>query len=111
MPVMNLLPLGTVIDGKSSSPGWEKLRFMVTGYFPVVKATGVYLDYTVTPWPLGYVNIDDGTQKMFYSCNEDVIGSIDFVGAVDECAKERTDWLYSEAIAREDVCVGRDRPL
>ena len=61
MPVMNLLPLGTVIDGKASSPGWEQLRFMVTGYFPVVKDTGVYFDYTVTPWPLGYVNIDDGT--------------------------------------------------
>ena len=103
MPVMSLLPLGTVIDGKSSSPGWEQLRFMVTGYFPVVKDTGVHFDYTVTPWPLGFVNIDDGTQKMFYSCNEEAIGSVDFLGAVDECAKENVDWVYGEARSREDV--------
>ena len=103
MPTMSLLPLGTVIDGKASSPGWEQLRFMVTGYFPVVKDTGVHFDYTVTPWPLGYVNIDDGTQKMFYGCNEEAIGSIDFLGAVDECAKENVDWVYAEARRREDV--------
>ena len=103
MPVMSLLPLGTVIDGKSSSPGWEQLRFMVTGYFPVVKDTGVHFDYTVTPWPLGFVNIDDGTQKMFYSCNEEAIGSVDFLGAVDECAKDNVDWVYGEARSREDV--------
>ena len=103
MPVMHLLPLGTVIDGKSSSPGWEQLRFMVTGYYPVTKTDGECLDYTVTPWPLGYVNIDDGTQKMFYSCNEDAIGSVDFLGAVDGYAKEKTDSFYGEALGRKDL--------
>ena len=40
---------------------------------------------------------------MFYSCNEEAIGAVDFLGAVDECAKENVDWVYAEARSREDV--------
>ena len=63
MPEMSLLPLGTVVDGKGSGPGWGQLRFMVAGYFPVVKSDGDCLDCTAAPWPLGCVDIDDGTKK------------------------------------------------
>ena len=63
MPEMSLLPLGTVVDGKGSGPGWGQLRFMVAGYFPVVKSDGECLDCTAAPWPLGCVDIDDGTKK------------------------------------------------
>lgn len=102
MPVLHLLPLGTIVDGEDPAPGWENLRFMITGYYPRVVGSDRYLDYVVTPWPLGYINIDDGSRKMFYSCNEDAIKTVDFIGAVDESLKEKTDWYYEDSLHREE---------
>ena len=102
MPKLRLLPLGTVIKGKDPAPGWEKLRFMVVGYFPIARETRECFDYVMAPWPLGYVNYEDGTRKRFYSCNEDAIGAIEFLGAVDEELKKMTDWFYQDAIDRTD---------
>ena len=103
MPLLHLLPLGTVIDVKGPTPGWEDIRFMVTSYFPKERGGNEHLDYAVTPWPLGYVNIDDNTRKLFYSCNEEDITTIDFLGAVDESLKNATDDFYERSLLREDM--------
>ena len=107
MPNLHLLPLGTIIKG-DNKPGWEDLRFMVTGYYPVEKNGGNRCnDYTVTPWPLGYLNFENGTQEMFLSCNEDAILAIEFLGAVDDSSKELTDRYYRDAFN----CGGPKCPL
>ena len=102
MPELHLLPLGTVIKGKNPAPGWEKLRFMIVSYFSIARESRECFDYVTVPWPLGYINIEDGTQKTFYSCNEDAIERIEFLGAVDEELKKMTDWFYQDAIDRTD---------
>lgn len=102
MPRLKLLPLGTVIRLKGMQPGWERLLFMITGYY-LKEINGPRCnDYTITPWPLGFLNLKDGTQEPFLSCNEDAIESIEFLGAVDGCSKEKTDYYHQEAL-RLDV--------
>ena len=103
MPKLHLLPLGSVVRLKGMRPGWEKLRFMVTSYYPVEIGGPRCNDYTITPWPLGFLNLKDGTQEMFLSCNEDGIEAIEFLGAVDDCSREKTDCYYREALERDDA--------
>ncbi len=103
MPKLHLLPLGSVIRMKGMQPGWESLRFMVTGYFPVEIGGPRSNDYTITPWPLGFLNLKDGTQESFLSCDEDGIEAIEFLGAVDCLSKEKTDRYYQEALDHDEV--------
>lgn len=103
MPVMNLLPLGSIVELKGMKPGWEKLRFMVTGYFPVEIGGPRSNDYTITPWPLGFLNQKDGTQEMLLSCDEDGIEAVDFIGAVDDLVKRKTDFYYQAALDADHV--------
>lgn len=98
MPMLHLLPVGTVIKCKDPSPGWENLRFMVTSYFPVEKNGDRSNDYTITPWPLGYVNLEGGGREIFFSCDEDGIEEVEFLGAVDDAVKEKTDSFYAKAL-------------
>ncbi len=97
MPILKMLPLGTIIKGKNK-PGWERLRLMVTGYYPMEKDGPRCNDYTVTPWPLGYLNFKDGSRERFLSCNESAIVEIEFLGAVDDASKRETGKLYGEAL-------------
>ncbi len=103
MPTARMLPLGTVIKPKKPMPGWEKLRFIVTGYFSVSKDGGADRDYTVTPWPLGAIRIEGSDDECFLGCNEDAIGEIESLGVVSE---EGCSWMsetLDEMIGREDV--------
>ncbi len=104
MPIARMLPLGTVIKPKESNPGWEKLRYIVTGYFAIFGDGKTDYDYTVTPWPLGAIRIEGGGEEWFYSCSEDAIGEVEFLGAVSE---ENCSWIsetLDEMIGRSDVC-------
>lgn len=102
MPMQRLLPLGTVVECKGAKPGWENLRYMITGYYPVERGGGDSCnDYIITPWPLGYLNYEDGTQEMFYGCDEEGIERIEYLGAVDSFSKEKTDSIYEEALSLE----------
>ena len=103
MPELNLLPLGSVVRLKGMLPGWEKLRFMITSYYPLEIGGPRSNDYTITPWPLGFLNFDDGTQEAFLSCNEDGIETVEFLGAVDELSREKTDRYYREALSSDEV--------
>ncbi len=102
MPMLHLLPLGTIIKGKTR-PGWEQFRLMVTGYYPREKDGPRCNDYTVTPWPLGYLNFKDGSRELFLSCNESAIVEIEFLGAVDDASKRETDRLYGEALGLDGL--------
>ncbi len=64
MPKLRLLPIGTVFKPKGLEPGWERMRLMITGYFPIESDHSSCEDYLVTPWPLGYVNYENGTQEI-----------------------------------------------
>lgn len=103
MPELSLLPLGSVVELKGAKPGWEDLRYMITGYFCVEKGGPRSSDYVITPWPLGYLNYEDGKQEIFYSCDEDGIVNVDFLGAVDESLKSESDFVYREAMKAEDL--------
>ena len=103
MPMLHLLPLGTVIEAKDPAPGWEDLRYMVTSYYPVAVEGGECFDYTITPWPLGFMNIKGGSQEMFYSCNEDAIKAIEFLGGIDDFSCEKTNQFYEKALKRSDL--------
>lgn len=104
MPIARMLPLGTVFKPKESNPGWEKLRYIVTGYFSISKDGKTDYDYTITPWPLGAIRIEGGGEEIFWSCCEDVIGEIESLGAVSE---ENCSWIsktLDEMIGRSDAC-------
>ncbi len=104
MPTARMLPLGTVVKPKRANPGWEKLRFIVTGYFSCSEDGKTDWDYTMTPWPLGALRIEGGDDQVFCSCNEDAIGEVESLGAVSE---EGCSWMgetLDEMIARDDAC-------
>lgn len=84
MPEVCLLPLGTVCRPKKPIKGMEDIRFMITGWFPWVDDENRGYDYTVTPWPLGYLNMKNGEKRRFLSCDEEALGDIEFLGGVDE---------------------------
>ena len=95
-----LLPLGTVFKPKRLQPGWEKMRFMITGYFPIAKDTGECFDYTVTPWPLGYLNVKNRGQVAFCQCNDESIEEVEFFGCISEESEEYNRYLLEEAKKR-----------
>lgn len=103
MPTARMLPLGTVIKPKKPKPGWEKLRFFVTGYFSGSQDGKLVKDYIMTPWPLGAIRIEGGGEEIFLSCSEDAIGEVESLGAVSE---EGCLWMgktLDEMIGRSDV--------
>lgn len=104
MPTARMLPLGTVVKPKEPKPGWEKLRFIVTGYFSISTDGKTDYDYTVTPWPLGAVRIEDSEDLCFVGFSEEAIGEVESLGAVSE---ESCAWMgetLDEMIARGDAC-------
>ena len=104
---MKMLPLGTVIKPKWPKPGWEDMRYIITGYFPYVAESDTDYDYTITPWPLGAIKLNDGGQEFFYSCNEDAIGEIESMGAISEEIVVWCNHMIEEALTRDDM----DSPL
>lgn len=103
MPNLRLLPLGTVVKPKDVNPAMPSLRYMITGYFPCAQDGSEDFDYNVTPWPLGYLNMNRGDQLMDLVCNEEAIGSIEFVGLVNDELIEKTNAFYDEAVGRADL--------
>lgn len=103
MPIARMLPLGTVIKPKAAKPGWEKLRFIVTGYFSCSLDGETDYDYTMTPWPLGALRIDGGDEQRFCGCNEEAIGEIEFLGGVSEEGCAGIAAKISEVIERDDI--------
>ena len=102
MSALNLLPLGTIVKGKNPASGWEMLRWMVTGYYPVAMEDGECFDYAMTPWPLGYINIEGGEKKTFYSCNEEAIELVEFFGAVDSFSETVTNQFYEATLKKDE---------
>lgn len=103
MANLHLLPLGTVVKPKDVNPEVPEMRYMIVGYFPMAADKSVCFDYSVVPWPLGYVNLRGGIRKINFSCNEDAIGSVDYLGGVNEELAEKLEVFYEEAIGRDDL--------
>lgn len=80
---------------------------MLTAWYAKSPDGSKRYDYTVTPWPLGFVNLGKEGKERFFSCNEDSIGLIESLGGVNEELLARMDWAYSEALLRADL----DSPL
>lgn len=88
MPVMPLLPLGTLFKPKKLNSKYPDMRLMISSYFSLGNGDSNGLDYFVTPWPMGFYSQQGRAADFFLAGNEDQIEQIEFIGCVSDEARE-----------------------